>query len=331
MERRKFFLIVLKGIWLHYFVKPFESFEFSFLDRFLLLSFSIYFGVFFGILFKSYVAIVEGSIFIISAGFVAAALSYLAIESSRELREKELERVDLEKMAEYSVDVTTQQRMVFNLGADIFDEIDLYINILEENDEDEGYYLNLMENDEGEDEDYAEEIIKKMEEMEKAYYEKSNNKISKITRKRKVFVDKINAAYDANNKLGILYAKVESNHALDNVDIKSLSNTFDQNLEEFKKARRRVYKCIDRIQDEEIVTKEDILKFRKFISSQRKAFVEEEFPNEMKIFDEVIAMLQAPGLKIYKKSNRYLVVQNICFMIAVFVLMVAFINGFDIK
>lgn len=331
MERWKFSLIVLKGVWLHYFVRPFESFEFSFLDKFLLLSFSVYFGVFFGFLFKDYVVVVEGSIFIISAGFVAAALSYLAIESSRELREKELERVDLEKMAEYSVDVTTQQRMVFNLGTDIFDEIDLYIDLLEENDENESYYLNLMENDEGEDVDYAEGVIEKMEEMEKIYYEKINNKISKIARKRKVFVDKINAAYDANNKLGFLYAKVESNHALDNVDIRSLSKTFDQNLDEFKKARRRVYRCIDRIQGEDIVTKEDVLKFRKFISKQRKAFVEEEFPNEMKIFDEVVAMLQAPGLKVYKKSNRYLVVQNICFMIAVFVLMVAFINGFDLK
>ncbi len=325
MKKENYYFTMMKGLWEFYFVKPFESFRFSLLDSFLLMSFSIYIGVFCGVLFKNYVTVVDGSIFIVSAGFVAASLSYLAIESARELREKELERVDLEKMADFSVEVTKKQRTVFDLGSKIFDEIDLYLDILEEKDDEESIYLNSF------DENDDDEVIEQLEKMEIVYSKKTSNKISKIFKQRSKFVDKINEVYDANNKLSVLYFKIESNHALDNVDITSLSTIFDNNFDDFKKSRRRVYKAIDKLYYDDIVTKEEISSFREFVKSQRKAFVYQEFPDQMLVYDEVVSMLRAPGLKVYKKSNRYLIVQNICFMICSFVIMVAFVNGFKLK
>lgn len=295
---------------------------------------SLYVGVVLGSRINDFYEVNPSAIFIACGAAVAATLSFLAIESNREIKEKEIERNDLERYGDYCFEFTNSTSSAKTIGARLLKLLDKYEDIesnlssirkqhgevLREISEINGYKMkksSVKENRELRLEDIksrGRKFVDALQEVQEAIDELLDE-----------FSDKCNIVATCNNKALLCYYKVKSNHQLDGIEIDNLSDIASKHMDDFVESKNKLFHGTAARLDERMYGKEEKEKYSGTSIGSYK------FPDIIEICEHIEEVFRSPGLHVERKSLRYRLVENRCISLALVFIIIAIINGFSLK
>lgn len=295
-------------------------------DLFFLLVVTLGVSIFYGFLIKNNFLINGGSIFIVCGAAIAGVLSFLAIETSREIKEKEIERKDIERLGDTCFDLNIKlldyKRSCAKSIAALEDREEINSSFTKAYTQIRQVKKAIVEGQE-KDEDVAGKLKreKSLSERGSFLYEKLKEADGLVNDSVDVCYDRFDQFIRVANKAKLISQSIKYNHELESIDLARLID----HLENYTKA------CIN--------AKQVFLSNVKFRLSDEKDddIVEVKkaqdlpFPTDVEIYEEVEALYMCPGLKVGSQSIKYLVTKNRCISIALFFAVIAVINGFTIR
>lgn len=295
-------------------------------DLFFLIVVTLFSASVIGFLIKNYFVINGGSIFLVCGAAIAGVLSFLAIETSREIKEKEIERNDIERLGNTCFDLNVKLLSYKGSCAKSL------VAVKDSEEINDGFtktyeQMRKLRKEIAESREKGEDVAGRLK-REESLSERGSFLNEKLKEANSLVNDCLDFADEkfsdfitVSNRATLISQSIRYNHELEDIDLDRLINHLENYTEKSIDAKDRFLKHVSsRIMNEKDDEDEKI-----------NSMADLSFPNGIEVYEEIEELYKCPGLKIGSQSQKYAIIKNRCISIALFFTVLALINGFTFR